>query len=197
MPSAHCHSAQESWSGSGSCWRTRSAASPWCSASGCRGHSAPPSSNRRCKHAKGSTACPGHLLSGSPLPRSGVVAAVGAGNAARRPDGHGEADARPSLVVLPFDNMNDDKEQEYLANGVHRGFDNRTGAPDRSLCCLSQCGLRLQGQGDKACRNCSGAGSPLPGGRLDPARRRQHAHQRATDRRNDIGTSVGRALRSC
>ena len=27
------------------------------------------------------------------------------------------ADARPSLVVLPFDNMNDDKEQEYLANG--------------------------------------------------------------------------------
>ena len=50
-------------------------------------------------------------------PRSGVVAAVGAGNAARRPDGHGEADARPSLVVLPFDNMNDDKEQEYLANG--------------------------------------------------------------------------------
>jgi adenylate cyclase len=27
------------------------------------------------------------------------------------------ADARPSLVVLPFDNLSDDKEQEYLANG--------------------------------------------------------------------------------
>lgn len=26
-------------------------------------------------------------------------------------------DARPSLVVLPFDNLSDDKEQEYLANG--------------------------------------------------------------------------------
>jgi adenylate cyclase len=26
-------------------------------------------------------------------------------------------DARPSIVVLPFDNLNDDKEQEYLANG--------------------------------------------------------------------------------
>ena len=34
--------------GSASCWRTRSAASPWCSASDYRGHSAPPSSNRRC-----------------------------------------------------------------------------------------------------------------------------------------------------
>ena len=27
------------------------------------------------------------------------------------------ADARPSLVVLPFDNLSDDKEQEYLASG--------------------------------------------------------------------------------
>ena len=27
------------------------------------------------------------------------------------------ADTRPSLVVLPFDNLSDDKEQEYLANG--------------------------------------------------------------------------------
>jgi len=27
------------------------------------------------------------------------------------------ADARPSLVVLPFDNLSDNKEQEYLANG--------------------------------------------------------------------------------
>ena len=27
------------------------------------------------------------------------------------------ADGRPSLVVLPFDNLSDDKEQEYLANG--------------------------------------------------------------------------------
>ncbi|ATU94649.1 adenylate/guanylate cyclase domain-containing protein [Phyllobacterium zundukense] len=30
---------------------------------------------------------------------------------------HAVADARPSLVVLPFDNLSDDKEQEYLANG--------------------------------------------------------------------------------
>lgn len=28
-----------------------------------------------------------------------------------------EADTRPSLVVLPFDNLSDDREQEYLANG--------------------------------------------------------------------------------
>ena len=33
------------------------------------------------------------------------------------PAANAEADARPSLVVLPFDNLSDDKEQEYLANG--------------------------------------------------------------------------------
>ena len=33
------------------------------------------------------------------------------------PAASGAADARPSLVVLPFDNLSDDKEQEYLANG--------------------------------------------------------------------------------
>ena len=39
---------------------------------------------------------------------------------ARRPGtpaANAAADARPSLVVLPFDNLSDDKEQEYLANG--------------------------------------------------------------------------------
>ncbi len=33
------------------------------------------------------------------------------------PAGSEGADTRPSLVVLPFDNLSDDKEQEYLANG--------------------------------------------------------------------------------
>jgi TolB-like protein len=33
------------------------------------------------------------------------------------PAGSEAGDTRPSLVVLPFDNLSDDKEQEYLANG--------------------------------------------------------------------------------
>ncbi|PAQ11457.1 adenylate/guanylate cyclase domain-containing protein [Mesorhizobium temperatum] len=33
------------------------------------------------------------------------------------PAGSEAADTRPSLVVLPFENLSDDKEQEYLANG--------------------------------------------------------------------------------
>jgi TolB-like protein/class 3 adenylate cyclase/Flp pilus assembly protein TadD len=33
------------------------------------------------------------------------------------PAGNAAVEARPSIVVLPFDNLNGDKEQEYLANG--------------------------------------------------------------------------------
>ena len=33
------------------------------------------------------------------------------------PTANAAVDTRPSLVVLPFDNLSDDKEQEYLANG--------------------------------------------------------------------------------
>ena len=33
------------------------------------------------------------------------------------PTRNAAVDTRPSLVVLPFDNLSDDKEQEYLANG--------------------------------------------------------------------------------
>ncbi len=35
-----------------------------------------------------------------------------------RPPAAAAADHRPSLVVLPFDNLSDDQEQEYIANGV-------------------------------------------------------------------------------
>ena len=46
-----------SWSVSGSLWRTRSAALPSCSASGCHARSTPPSSTRRSGPAKASPAC--------------------------------------------------------------------------------------------------------------------------------------------
>ena len=61
-------------------------------------------------------------------PLSGVlIIALGIGTAwwrpweppthAAAPAQNAVADARPSLVVLPFDNLSDNKEQEYLANG--------------------------------------------------------------------------------
>ena len=46
-----------------------------------------------------------------------MVAAVGAAKQPAAPAASAATDTRPSLVVLPFDNLSDDKEQEYLANG--------------------------------------------------------------------------------
>jgi TolB-like protein/class 3 adenylate cyclase len=48
-----------------------------------------------------------------------LLLAVGAWYALRTPaPGPVVADAKPSLVVLPFDNLSDDKEQGYLADGI-------------------------------------------------------------------------------
>ncbi len=46
-----------------------------------------------------------------------VVAAWRPWERPTNPAMHAVADARPSLVVLPFDNLNGNKEQDYLANG--------------------------------------------------------------------------------
>ena len=50
--------ARKKRSASGSLWRTRSAALPWCSVSGCRERSAPPSSAKPSERATASPVCP-------------------------------------------------------------------------------------------------------------------------------------------
>ena len=53
---------------------------------------------------------------------------------------------RLSIVVLPFENLSGDKEQDYFADGDHRRSDDRPLASARQLRHLPQHRLHLQGQ---------------------------------------------------
>ena len=60
------------------------------------------------------------------------------------------ADIRPSLVVLPFDNLSDDKQQGYLADGITEDLTTELARLPGLFVDLAQCRLHLQGQGHTA-----------------------------------------------
>ena len=81
------------------------------------------------------------------------------------------SDSRPSLVVLPFDNLSDDKEQEYLANGFTEDLTTELARVPGLFVVSRNAAFAYKDKDDEAGGDCGGIGRPLHAGRLDPSRR--------------------------
>ena len=128
----------------------------------------------------------------------GVVAAVAAGSASidlcRR---RCTADARPSLVVLPFDNLSDDKEQGYLADGITEDLTTELARIPGLFVISRNAAFTYKGQGDAAGRDRRGARRPLPARRLSAAPATTSASTPSSstrDRRPSLGGALRRRL---
>ena len=102
---------------------------------------------------------------------------------------------KPSIAVLPFQNMSGDPEQEYFADGMVEDIIAALSRVQFALCHRAQLDLHLQGprRGHQAGR--PRPGRPLRAGRQRAKGRRAHSHQRPTDRRCKRYAPLGRPVR--
>ena len=98
---------------------------------------------------------------------------------------------RLSIVVLPFANIGGDPEQEHFVDGVTESLTtDLSRIRDRA-----QHRFHLRGQSRRSEANRARVERPLCPRGQPPARRQPHARQRATHRRRNGQSSLGRALR--
>ena len=102
---------------------------------------------------------------------------------------------KPSLVVLPFQNMSGDPEQEYFADGMVEDITTALSRIRSLFVIAPQLGLHLQGArgrcaaGRPRTRRALRAGGQRPQGGI------AGAHHRPVGRRGDRGASLGRPVR--
>ena len=102
---------------------------------------------------------------------------------------------RPSIAVLPFDNLSGDREQEYFADGIVAGDHHRTVADQMAVRHLAQFDLHLQGQAGRREDRRPGTGRALRARRQRAPVRRPCARDRAADRDRDRRPRLGRSVR--
>ena len=102
---------------------------------------------------------------------------------------------RPSIAVLPFDNLSGQPEETYFSDGITE--DIITGlARFRSLFVIARnSSFAFRGKPIEHGRNRPAAWRLLPSRRQRAAGRRTRAHHRAADRGGDRRASLGRTLR--
>ena len=98
-------------------------------------------------------------------------------------------------MVLPFDNLSDDKEQGYLADGITEDLTTELARIPDLFVISRNAAFTYKGKDSTAGRHRQGTRRPLPARRLDPPGRRRYPHQRATDRRREQRPPLGGALR--
>jgi adenylate cyclase len=105
------------------------------------------------------------------------------------------AELKPSLVVLPFDNLSDDKQQGYLADGITEDLTTEL-ARVPGLFVISRNGcLQLSWQKSRALEDHRGAWCQIPPRGLDQAQWRRCQNQCAADRWQDRRPSLGQSFR--
>ena len=118
---------------------------------------------------------------------------------ARPRSGHGRGAARlpdkPSIAVLPFQNMSGDPEQEYFADGIVEDIITALSRFKLAVRHRAQFELRLQGPGGRREAGRARARRALRARRQRAQGRRPRAHHRPADRCRDRQPSLGRALR--
>ena len=102
---------------------------------------------------------------------------------------------KPSLVVLPFDSLSEDKEQGYLADGMTEDMTTELARIPGLFVISRNAAFTYKGKAVQPAQVGRGTGRPLHPRRQHPARRRQLAHQRPADRHGQQRPSLGRALR--
>ncbi len=113
---------------------------------------------------------------------------------ARAPDPRLPAD-KPSLAVLPFQNMSGDPEQEYFADGMVEEITTALSRFPLAVRDRPQFELHLQGQGGRREAGGARAGRALRARRLGQEGRQPGAHHRPADRLGDRRASLGRPFR--
>ena len=102
---------------------------------------------------------------------------------------------KPSIAVLPFQNMSGDPEQEYFADGMVEEIITALVAHPLAVRDRAQFELHLQGPGGRCEAGRARTGRALCARRLGAQGRQPGAHHRAIDRRRNRRASVGRPLR--
>ena len=102
---------------------------------------------------------------------------------------------KPSIAVLPFQNMSGDPEQEYFVDGMVEEIITALVAHPLAVRHRPQFELHLQGPGRRREAGRARARRALCARRLGAQGRQPGADHRAADRRGDRRASVGRPLR--
>ena len=102
---------------------------------------------------------------------------------------------KPSIAVLPFDNMSGDPEQGYFADGITEDIITDLSKVSGLFVIARNSSFAYKGKSPRPARGQPRARRALRAGRQRAARREPHPHQRADDRRADRRASLGRALR--
>jgi adenylate cyclase len=103
---------------------------------------------------------------------------------------------KPSIAVLPFQNISGDPEQEYFVDGMVEEIITAL-SRIRAVRDRAQFEFYLQGQGSRRKAGSARTGRPLRARRLSAQSRQTGTYQRAIDRCDDRRASLGRPLRRC
>ena len=101
---------------------------------------------------------------------------------------------KPSIAVLPFTNMSDDREQEYLRRRARRGNHQRAFKNRAVFRHRPQLDVHLQREAREGQAGSRGIGSSIRARRQRAARRRQGAHYGPVDRRAVRQTPLGSSV---
>ena len=119
-----------------------------------------------------------------------MPAATATGSAASRPVALPE---KPSIAVLPFDNLSRDPEQEYFSDGLTEDLITDLSQLSGLFVTARHAVFRLQGPAVAPRQVAKRPGGWLCSGRQRPARGEPGAYQRAADRRRDRLSPLGRS----
>ena len=103
---------------------------------------------------------------------------------------------KPSIAVLPFDNLSRDPEQEYFSDGLTEDLITDLSQLSALFVTSRHAVISIQGTADATPSSRQGPGRRLRVGRQCPACRQPGPDQRTADRRRDRLPRLGPALRS-